>query len=234
MLQETVEGLAEILQQMEAIGDLLRVRRAASGTIRVEIAAIPRDHADTGACVEPRRDRIGGALGEQIDHAMPCEVAEDRAVASPFLPRPVVHTNHLGPDGERERCRAHEAQQRLVARWHPEVAGETGTGLAAEGDADLGERGEQAVAPTRTGGDEGGEALTEGPPRAGRGATEEAAGVDHEGDGATAAGEIGDTTLVATMDGRRRLMTERTGCRTRRGVGDEREPVGVWTGADDA
>jgi hypothetical protein len=125
-------------------------------------------------------------------------------------------------------------EQRRVARWHPELVGETVTGLAAEGDADLRERGEQAVAATRTGGDEGGKALTKGPPRAGRGATEEAADVDHEGDGATAAGKIGDATLVAAMDERRGLLTERTGDRVRCRAGDERETVAFRRNVDDA
>jgi hypothetical protein len=72
-----------------------------------------------------------------------------------------------------------------VAHWHPELVGETGTGRAAAGEADLRECASQPWPARRTGRDEGGEALTKNPPWAGRGATEEAAGMDHEGEGAT-------------------------------------------------
>jgi hypothetical protein len=58
--------------------------------------------------------------------------------------------------------------------------------------------------------------------------------VDHEGEGATAAGKIGDATLVAAMDGRRGLLTARTGCRLRCRVGDERETVAFRRSVDDA
>lgn len=57
--------------------------------------------------------------------------------------------------------------------------------------------------------------------------------MDDEGDGATTAREIGNVALVATMDGRRRLMTEGAGCYAHRRVGDDCETLGPRNGVRD-
>ena len=100
MLQETVEGLAEVLHQVEAIGNLARVRCAASRSVGIESAAIPRDHAHIGECPEPGGDRVGRALGEEIDHPAAFEVAQDGTVTPSFLPRPVIHTDNPWRNGD--------------------------------------------------------------------------------------------------------------------------------------
>ena len=75
---------------------------------------------------------------------------------------------------------------------------------------DPGEGSSEGVTAPRSGGDEGRELLTEGALGAIGGATEEAAGMNQEGDGATATGEIGDMTLVVAVDGRRGATTDYT------------------------
>ena len=82
-----------------------------------------------------------------------------------LAPPPHASAPNLRRSDDGERCRAHEPRQRLIARGHPDLAGEAGTGLAAEGDTDPGEGGEETVIAPGTGTDEGGEALAEGPPR---------------------------------------------------------------------
>lgn len=161
------------------------------------------------------------------------EITENRAIATPFLPRPVVHTDYRWRGNAREWGSTHEPQQRIVARRHPEVMGKSRPGFATECETDPGEGSSKGVTAPRTGGNEDRELLTEGTLGAIKGATEEAAGMDQEGDGATAAGEIGDTTLVAAVDGRRGSTAEWATCRTGSRCSGEGNVVAGGTGVGD-
>ena len=48
--QLLLDGLPEVLQQMEAVGHLLGLRRALASAFRVETAAIPADDLSTPGC----------------------------------------------------------------------------------------------------------------------------------------------------------------------------------------
>lgn len=80
------------------------------------------------------------------------------------------------------------------------MTSETRAGFPAERHADPGEGGSEGMAAPGTGGDECCEALGEGPSGTIRRAAEEAASVDHEGDGATAAGEISNAALIPAVE----------------------------------
>lgn len=95
-LQEAFEGIAEVLQEMEAVSDLCGIRRAACRAIRREIATVPGDYPDTERCTQPRGDGIGGTIRQEINRRVPFEVTEDRAVTSPFRPCPVSMPSTCG------------------------------------------------------------------------------------------------------------------------------------------
>jgi hypothetical protein len=50
--------LAEVLPQVEAVGDLHRLRRAGPRTLRVGAGAVPADHLDPGVGAQPGRQRL--------------------------------------------------------------------------------------------------------------------------------------------------------------------------------
>ena len=52
-----------------------------------------------GCAREPRRERRGLAVGQQVEHAVTLQVDQHRAVAVALAPRPVVDAEH--PDGLR-------------------------------------------------------------------------------------------------------------------------------------
>ncbi len=85
-----------------------------------------------------------------------------------------------------------------------------------------------------TGGDERCEALGEGPPGTIGRATEEAASVDHEGDGATAAGKIGNAALIPAVDCPRGTMAEWATCCSGNRLGDEGEMIALGAHMHDA
>ena len=132
------------------MGSMLCKRGTPRGTVRIQITAISCNHRHARECAEPRGNRVGRAFGKQINGSVPYEVAQDRTVASPFLPCPVIHTDNLWLSGNGERSRAHESRQRVVARGHAEMVSETRTRFAAECHTDLGEGDKEAVAPART------------------------------------------------------------------------------------
>ena len=230
LLQEAFERVAEVLQEVEAVGDLYRRGRTARRAVGVEVAAVARDEGDGRVRAEPCRDRIGGAVGQEIDGSVPFEIAQDGAVAGRFPPRPVVDAQHAR---RRDRARdgtAHTRRSkvsplvgipRVVASRLP-ASPPSAKPMCASAAA-------EPVAASSTGRDERGQAFAEGPARAVGGRAEEAAGVDHERDRAPATGQIGDAALVAAVDSMAAPMTERAGRRPcgRRGDEGKAETLGA-------
>ena len=57
----SLDGLTEVLQQMKAIGDLLRPRRALTRSLRIEPGTVAADHLHIRMILEP----VGGALAAE-------------------------------------------------------------------------------------------------------------------------------------------------------------------------
>jgi hypothetical protein len=55
---------------MEAVGDLLRLRRPARRTFSIQPATIPRDGDDFQVLPEPGGEALGAPLREQIDKGL--------------------------------------------------------------------------------------------------------------------------------------------------------------------
>jgi hypothetical protein len=219
---------------MEAVSDLHGIWSAACRAIRIEIAPVPGDYPDTGSCIQPRGDGIGGTIRQEINSSVPFEVAQDGAIAPPFRPGLVIYTEHLRSDSDRERHGAHEAQQRIVTCRHCEMKSETRAGFPAERHADPGEGSIECMAAPGTGGDERCGALGEGPSGTIGRATEEAASMDDESDGATAAREIGDAALIPAVDRLRGMMAERATCHSGNRLGNEGEVIALGAHMHDA
>lgn len=67
--EDPLEDLAAVARQMEAICDLDGVRRGLAGRGGVIAPAIPADEVGLAVLGDPRRNRRGGALREQVDDA---------------------------------------------------------------------------------------------------------------------------------------------------------------------
>ncbi len=114
------EGSARVFKEMPAICDLQSLGTTLRGRRAVAAAAIPGDDLDRRPRRKPCRDRGRLSIRQQIDHAPPLKVTDQRAVAMPLAPRPVVHPDDLrrfprdhlpAPDGSQKRIFAHRQQQ---------------------------------------------------------------------------------------------------------------------------
>jgi hypothetical protein len=130
-------GLAEVAQQVPAIGDVHGLRRTAPGAVGVDVGPVAGDHLHAGVVAQPGGERAGVAVGQEIDDGVALEVDQDGAVAAALAPRPLVH-----PERARHRrlgaCRGPgEPQERVGAGGHGEPRREPGSRLAAQGEGDL-------------------------------------------------------------------------------------------------
>jgi len=89
-----LQRVAEVAQQVPPISDLLCLGRALAHTLGVDAGAVAGDHLHAWMPAKPGGDRLGAAVGQQIDHPLALEVADDGAVALAAPPRPIVDANH--------------------------------------------------------------------------------------------------------------------------------------------
>lgn len=92
--QLLLDALAQVLQQVEAIGDLSRLRGTLSSALGVEPAAVAADDLDLGTLAEPSRGAVGGAIRQQVDDFTPLQVDDQRSVATALDPAPVIDPCH--------------------------------------------------------------------------------------------------------------------------------------------
>ena len=124
---------------MPAVGDLDRVRGAAARPVRIGPRPVADHHRDARTLAQPGGQGVGTAVGQQVHDLTPLEVAQDRAVAPPAAPRPVVHAEHSGCHGRRADGGApsDQPEQRVAADRRAEAAGQPRASLAAERQAEM-------------------------------------------------------------------------------------------------
>lgn len=103
-------------------------------------AAVPGDEFDVGVPFEPAGQRGRRSIREEVDHAVPIEVDNDRAITAALPDRPIADA-----DPERTRRVGHrdaggDLQHGRAARRHVEVREESCAACTAAGDADPGLR----------------------------------------------------------------------------------------------
>src|SRR5208283_3387746 len=84
----SLNGLAEVLQQMKPIGDLPRLRRALTRGLRIEASAVAADHLHFRMLLEPVGRGRRRTIPQQVHYLTALEVHDDRAVVGVRLPLP--------------------------------------------------------------------------------------------------------------------------------------------------
>jgi len=69
-VEERLQGVAQIAEHMETVGDLGGSRRLACGGVGVGRRAVAAHHADVGIGAQPRGDVVGVAVGQQCGDAV--------------------------------------------------------------------------------------------------------------------------------------------------------------------
>jgi hypothetical protein len=141
LMEDLLQGLGEIAQEMEAIGDLGGGGGSMPCPVGVGGRAVARDRLDPRMVLEPLRQRVALAVWEECHGLAAFQVHEDGAIRVAFPHRPIIHAQDPGRREVRLRLSAQQPQERVPA--HPQVprVAEAYPGFAAQGDAE----GDQAL-----------------------------------------------------------------------------------------
>jgi hypothetical protein len=93
--QEGFHGLAEMVDQMNAVDDLPRLGCPPANTVGVEVAPIATAHGNRRMLRQPGRDAGDRAVRQEVHEAMARQIDEDGAIAMAPPPGPLVHANSL-------------------------------------------------------------------------------------------------------------------------------------------
>ena len=115
--KEPLQGIAQILHQVEPIDDLDSLRRPLPNPLGIEPTAIAADDLDARMRLQPLRDRGGRALREQIKHVMALEIADHGPEPSASPPGPFVEPDHPGDLQEREGRPMDQTHHRPKTPW---------------------------------------------------------------------------------------------------------------------
>ena len=202
--EHLLEALRQVVEQMPSIDDLPRLGCAGRGRLDHRVAAITGNHRDLRMLPEPGADRGWLAIPEQIHYPVPFQIDDDRAVAMPATPGPVVNPDGVQGAGCRERGPAQRIEERVGAERHSQGGQEPPAGFSAQGQGDgIDDTGQPGGAACRRR-DHVGEPLGEDLPGTGRVPTEPAARGEVQLHGQSLPGEIGQAALIPAMDAIRR------------------------------
>jgi hypothetical protein len=161
--------------------------------------------------LEPLRKRVARAVWEERNGLAAFQVHEDGAIRVAFPHRPIIHAQDPGRQEARLRLLAQQAQERVAA--HPQVprAAEAYPSFAAQGDAERHQAPGESQGAARPGGGHGGQPFGEDTTLTGAIATKPLADTQLEAHTILGPGQIGEGTLVVTMDTPGRGSAQRTG-----------------------
>lgn len=131
-LEQPLEDISEVLEQVPAIRHLHGVRRPLLDALRVGLGAVPRDERDCAVLLQPARQRVRSAIGQQVDGCTPFEIDEDRAVGVPAPDRPIVDPHDARGRGRVDLGMMNEPEERVGAALETEGGQEPRGCLAAE------------------------------------------------------------------------------------------------------
>src|SRR5829696_5630029 len=98
----------------------------------VDVGAVAGGELYLGMPPQPGDEALLRAFGQQVHHPPLLEVNEDRAVCVPPPEGEVVHAEHLGFAGARQRGTLRHPEQDVPADHEPELRGKPGAGAPAQ------------------------------------------------------------------------------------------------------
>ncbi|WP_277309112.1 hypothetical protein [Spongiactinospora sp. TRM90649] len=123
-----LDGLAEVLEQVPAVGALHRLRRAVAGTGRVCGRAVPADELDFRMLLQPVGESGAEAIGRHLHAAMRDGSDDDGGIAPASFDREVVDADRRRDGRRRLRLRHQGAQHAGAAEHEPDRGQESGSG----------------------------------------------------------------------------------------------------------
>ena len=122
---EVAHRLPQIAEQMPAIGDLCGIGGSAARAIGINASSIPRDNLNPGMLLQPPCHAVRVPVGQEINHAVPLEIANDCTVACASPPRPVINANNTGGNQWLEIGCSNQPQNCVAADRHRQLVRQT-------------------------------------------------------------------------------------------------------------
>jgi hypothetical protein len=169
--QFALDGLAQILDQVEAVGDLRDGRGRQAGRSGVTAMTVPTHRLDRRVRHQPLLDRVGGVLIQHVHDRVAFQVHHDRAVGAPFALGPFIDADHLRAGHRRLGACLHPAQERVVADGESQALGKPLAGPPAERVPDQPSDGVRPAGAASAHRRDAGQAVGEHPHRTGPGTT---------------------------------------------------------------
>ncbi len=91
-----VNRFVKVLAEMEAISSLHGLWSADASGFRVLSSSVTADDLDGRITLEPSCRRRSVSVRKDIEPTVPFQVTDDRPIASPTTPGPVIETDHAG------------------------------------------------------------------------------------------------------------------------------------------
>ncbi len=135
MLQDVLNGLAEVLHQMKAICHLNRIRSTPCRAHRILFSPVTTDHHNARMLLEPGSEPVRRTVRQEVHHTVSLKIDEQRAVAMAFAPGPIIDPTDGYGEFDRFRRVSDQAQQRVRAGAKPELPCQASTGFALGGEA---------------------------------------------------------------------------------------------------
>lgn len=225
-IHHALQGLAEVAEQMPAVGGLHGIRCPLPHGIGVGAGAVAGDNLDPFMALEPGGERGRLPVGQEVDDRVALEIDQDGPVALAPAPGPVIHAQHARGRRLRDHGAVDEPQQGVRADRHGQAGSDTRAGLAAESQAKLALNLAEPLRAARRPGGGWAQMFGEGPPRAGGAGTQKAADADQQGRGAALPWQILQPALVPGVNPGGGLAAAGTACRRGLRLGEDRDPVG--------
>jgi hypothetical protein len=150
-LQFLLNCLPQILEDVEAVGDLHGIGCAGRCASGIGARAVTTNNGHRGMLVQPGFYGFGAAIGEEREHLMALQIDHNAAIGLTFATRPIIDADDGGRALRRRRNASYQTKQGVAAARHALARRLTGAGSAAKRKADLGELGGLTKSPPSIG-----------------------------------------------------------------------------------
>jgi hypothetical protein len=222
-IEDPFDHIAEIVDDMEAIGNLDCLWGAARRSLSISRTPISCQDLNTGMGFEPVRQGARRTILKQLDGAAQLFIDQDGPVRPATPLTPVVHPEHMRGSHRRQWGLRDQPQQRRATRAEAMPPSQSRSRLTAQGAREIEQQpvlGQRAPSARRG---QVRQALGEDDAWAASIATEEPTNLDVQHHASTTPWKISHGALIVAMDPVRPARAERAQRRAARGVQHERQ-----------
>ena len=131
--RQLLDGIAQVLVQMPAVGHVDSLRCPTSSTCRVNLTAIPADNFDTGVGLQRGREAVFGAVWQEVNRQSPLQIDQDGLHLTSTPEGPVVDAQHARRESDRQGLPPQADEEGVRADGEAKFATEPGPAFTTKG-----------------------------------------------------------------------------------------------------